>query len=125
MKCSKCGCDKLFEMSIINNQVLATEGYVSQTVRSFACEDCGHIELFAPQELIDKHKECVRQSKEREQEIMRINSKIEAIKDIIIKLESIIADDNQTVKAVKLAQEQLKEAKSGLIRLQQELSNVD
>ena len=46
MKCIVCGCEKLKEIKIIDNQVLATEGYVAQTVKSYACEKCGHVELY-------------------------------------------------------------------------------
>ena len=46
MKCTACGCEKLYKVEIINNQVLATEGYVEQTVDSYACEKCGHVELY-------------------------------------------------------------------------------
>lgn len=55
MKCSVCGSENMFEVSIIDNQVLATEGYVRQTVKSYACEDCGHIDLYMPKEKIDSH----------------------------------------------------------------------
>ena len=47
MKCTVCGCEKLNEIKIIDNQVVATEGYVAQTVKSYACESCGHVELYA------------------------------------------------------------------------------
>ena len=40
------GNEKLKEIKIINNQVITTEGYVEQTVKLFAYEKCGHVELF-------------------------------------------------------------------------------
>ncbi len=46
MKCTMCGHEQLKEVKIIDNQIVATEGYVSQKCKSFACEKCGHIELF-------------------------------------------------------------------------------
>jgi len=46
MKCTLCGNEKLKEIKIIDNQVVATEGYVAQTVKSYACEKCGHVEMF-------------------------------------------------------------------------------
>lgn len=55
MKCTICGCEDLFKVPIINNQVLATEGYVAQTVNSFAYMKCGHVELFVEQKTIDDH----------------------------------------------------------------------
>lgn len=47
MKCIVCGCEKLKKIKIIDNQVVASEGYVAQTVNSYACEKCGHVELYA------------------------------------------------------------------------------
>lgn len=47
MKCTVCGHDKLKKIRILDNQVVATEGYVAQTVDSYACEQCGHVELYA------------------------------------------------------------------------------
>lgn len=76
MKCSVCGSEKMFEVSIIDNQVLATEGYVRQTVKSYACEDCGHIDLYAPKEMIDKHKKAVEFEKDRKAKTERLNEKI-------------------------------------------------
>ena len=49
MKCIVCRSEKLKEIKIIDNQVLATEGYVAQTVSSYACEKCGHVELYVKQ----------------------------------------------------------------------------
>ena len=46
MKCTVCGHDKLKKIRILDNQVVATEGYVAQTVDSYACEQCGHVELY-------------------------------------------------------------------------------
>lgn len=51
MKCTVCGCENLYEIDIIDNQVVATEGYVEQTVKSYACKECGHVELY-----VDKKK---------------------------------------------------------------------
>ena len=47
MKCTSCGCKNLKEIKIIDNQIVATEGYVAQTVKSYACKNCGHVELYA------------------------------------------------------------------------------
>ena len=49
MKCTVCGCEKLNKIQIIDNQILATEGFVAQTVNSYACEECGHVELYVGQ----------------------------------------------------------------------------
>lgn len=124
MKCSICGSENLFEISIINNQVLRTEGYVSQTVLSYACEDCGHIELYAPQEMINKRKESIKFEKEREIKLINLNEKIAGVNDDINKLKTIIADENQKVKTVNEAKNKLNEAESELKKLQSELSFV-
>ena len=45
-KCTVCGCEDLKPIRIINSQVLRTHGYVEQTVDSYACTKCGHVELY-------------------------------------------------------------------------------
>lgn len=46
MKCTVCGCEKLKKIKIIYCEIVATEGYVEQVVDSYACEKCGHVELY-------------------------------------------------------------------------------
>lgn len=124
MKCSICGCKNLFEISIIDNQVLRTEGYVAQTVLSYACEDCGHIELYASQEMIDKHKGTKRFEQERKMKLADINKEIATVNENINKIKTIIVDENQTVKTVNESKKKLNELESTLKKLQNELSFV-
>lgn len=46
MKCTNCGCKKLQEISILESDVIRIYGSVWQTVSSYACEKCGHVELY-------------------------------------------------------------------------------
>ena len=54
MKCIVCGCEELKEIKIINDQVVKTEGYVEQIVKSYACQKCGHVELYVDKGHIEK-----------------------------------------------------------------------
>lgn len=47
MKCTACGCENLKEIEIIGDSILATHGSVWQTVNSYMCQKCGHVELYA------------------------------------------------------------------------------
>ncbi|MCM1534121.1 MAG: hypothetical protein NC099_05665 [Corallococcus sp.] len=44
LKCHICGATAFVSTSI--GEILATEGYFN--VNAYACQNCGHIELFAP-----------------------------------------------------------------------------
>lgn len=54
MKCTNCGCKNLVEISIIENNILRTHGDVWQTVSSYACAKCGHVDLYT---YLEKNKE--------------------------------------------------------------------
>lgn len=123
MKCSVCGSEKLFEMSIINSNILRTEGSVKQSVISYACEECGHIELYATQEMINKHRETVKLEEEREIKLENLKKKLASVNEDIDRLEAIIVDENQTVKTVNEAKSKLNELKKELRDLQQELAS--
>ena len=57
-KCTACGCEDLKKIKIISSEILATHGYVEQTVDSYVCTKCGHVELYAKKEN-NKQKEFV------------------------------------------------------------------
>ncbi len=56
MKCLNCGCEKLVPVSMYDFNLLADCGDVNQNVNAYACEKCGHVELFVSKETIEKEK---------------------------------------------------------------------
>lgn len=119
MKCSVCGSEKMFEASILDDQ--CTEGYVQLKAVPYICENCGHIDLYAPDELIKEHQDAVRFEEEKTNRINELQEEINKITSQITKLTAIVADENQTVKNVREAQSQLVELQEKLTDLQQEL----
>ena len=119
MKCSVCGSEKMFETSILDDQ--CTEGYVRLKAVPYVCEDCGHIDLYAPDEIIKEHQDVVRFEEEKTKKISELQEKISKTTSQITKLTAIVADENQTVKNVREAQYQLVELQNELTNLQQEL----
>lgn len=124
MKCSVCGGERLFEMRILESDVLRTHGSVKQTVKAYACEDCGHIDLYAPAEMISEHQRTIREAEEKKIKIENLNKKIAEVNDDIGKLKEIIADENQTVKAVNQAKKRLNELNAELRNLKSELNRA-
>lgn len=103
-KCSNCG-----KTDFENTQlgiILATEGHF--LVNSYACTNCGHIEIFKPE--YDAFAEQLRcEQEERKQiELQERQQKEAKRQEKIQRLQAIINDENSTVKQVRLAQEQLK-----------------
>lgn len=124
MKCLLCGKEKFFKVKIIDNQVIATEGYVSQTVDAYACENCGHVELFVSQDVINKHFQSIREENEKQERRKLLQDEITRLKSEIKKLTEIVADENQTVKTVNEAKLKLKELQNELNRAEDRLDGV-
>ena len=103
IKCSNCGGTK-FERTTIGT-ILATEGCFH--VNAYACEKCGHIELFVPES--DSYAEELRRQEaiRRAEEAQRRKQEEEAKQKYREELLKIINDENSTVKQVKEAQEAL------------------
>ena len=114
MKCSVCGCEETVRIGYIDSVD------AEQTLEAYGCTKCRHVDFFVPEErmavinsrLADEGK--IRKiNRDREEEASRIRKEID-------ECERIIADENQTVKAVREATERLEELKE----LKKELSNV-
>ena len=122
MKCSVCGGDNLFEIRILESNVLVTHGSVNQTVNAYACVDCGHVDLYAPKKMISDHQRDLRKAEEKRIKLENLNKKIAEVNDDIGKLKEIIADENQTVKSVNEAKKRLNELNAELKNLESELN---
>lgn len=103
IKCSNCGGTDFKRTTI--GTILATEGRFH--VNAYACEACGHIELFAPES--DRYAEELRRQEaiRREEEAQRRKQEEETKQKRREELLKIINDENSTVKQVKEAQEEL------------------
>lgn len=105
MKCTNCGNTELFQTQAI--LILYGSGSVNADI--YACNRCGHVEMFVPQKTIDNHNKMVEEAKKQEcarieceQEIKKIQAKMEELK-------TIIQDENQTVKSVNAAKQEYEE----------------
>lgn len=107
MKCLNCGSQEFFQIELLNTKIILDFPRNAQIVTSYACKKCGHVELFIPQEIIDDRLAKENRKFEAEKLKSDCSQKIEELKKQIADLELIIKDENQTVKAVKQAQEEL------------------
>lgn len=113
--CTACGSDQLKPISILHSCVC--DGKVTQTVDSFYCTKCGHVELYARASEIEK---CLKQEADRkafEDESRIREDKIKSLELKIIELRGVISDENQTVKVVNEAKEKLRIAENELREL--------
>ena len=103
IKCSNCGAANFKSTSI--GWICATEGEFN--VNAYACQDCGHIELFAPE--LDLYAKHLREEREiqRQKEELECKKKEEARQLRIKKLNEIINNENSTIKQVKEAKKKL------------------
>jgi predicted nucleic-acid-binding Zn-ribbon protein len=117
MKCSQCGGTKFLDIQVSFGGCNAFSGdgvEYPRTADSFVCEKCGHIELFIEKATLTAYYEKVKQDKELEQAQKIYNQERKKLQGEITRLEILIKDENQTVKTIKDAKEQLN-------RLQNEL----
>lgn len=103
IKCSNCGGTDFKRTTI--GTILATEGHFH--VNAYACEACGHIELFAPES--DRYAEELRKQEalRRAEEEQKRKQEAEAKQKRKEELLKIINDENSTVKQVREAQKEL------------------
>ena len=112
MKCTQCGNDKFFKSRLQGPTTF--EMWFCDDFIPFVCEKCGHVELFAELKVLDEHANQVKKVL-AEQEFNKAKSrKIEELTQEIQRLEKIIADENNTVKVVNAAKEDLKEKSRAL-----------
>ncbi len=113
IKCQNCG-GVDFQPTTIGT-ICATEGRFH--VNAYACQNCGHIELFEPS--LDSYAKHLRKEAEnkRQQEALERQKKEEERQARIDELIKITKDENSTVKQVREANEELDRlhAKPGVI----------
>lgn len=105
MKCTNCGNNELFQTQAI----LILHGSGSVNANIYACNKCGHVEMFVPQKTIDEHNERVEMEKQQKQEQIVREQEIKKIQARLEELKLIIQDENQTVKAVNAAKQEYEE----------------
>ena len=111
MKCTVCGSKKMFKVSVFDGD---------EAIRSYACADCGHVDFYVAQEIIEDYKKAERATKEIDKKAAAEKKKIDAIIAEIQKYENIVTDENQTVKAVNAAREKIVELREELVKSEQD-----
>ncbi len=126
IKCSQCGGNEFYQSdrSILQEQwawVMSdcgNYGTCNPTIEVYFCKKCGHIEMFVNDEFKRKHEEKVQHDLEYHQKLEAFeknkNLDIEKLEKEINNLETIINDDNNSVKLVNQSKEKLIEAKTKL-----------
>ena len=112
MKCPNCGKTEFEQMQLY--QIHCTEGGATQLVESYVCMNCGRVELFMPQELINKKIEQKRIAEERKQAEENRKREEERLRNRMQELEQFLQDENHTLKELKEAQRELTEIQDKL-----------
>lgn len=109
MKCSQCGNANFSEV----NLPLSEGGWVDGVI-SYACLNCGHIELFLPERRIKAIKSSISEQAEIEEYNKDLTMKKEQLLKEKDELLFLVEDENQTVKRVKNAKKRLEEIEKAL-----------
>lgn len=114
LKCLSCGCEREFvDIKLAEVLILSDCGNYSQTVKAYACTECGFVQLYDKEQVNKRLKE-MKNEEEFSKKLEEYNNKISALQEEIKKTQVIIEDENQTVKTVR-------EAKDRLVKLKNEL----
>ena len=105
MKCPNCGKTVFEQMPLY--RIYCTEGGAQQLVDAYVCMNCGRVELFMPQELINKKIEQKRVAEERRQAEEKRKREEERLRNRMQELEQCLQDDNRTLKELREAQREL------------------
>lgn len=112
MKCPNCGKTEFEQMQLY--EIYCTEGGAKQLVESYVCMNCGRVELFMPQELINEKIKQKRIAEERRQAEENRKREEERLRNRMQELEQFLQDENHTLKELKEAQRELTEIQDKL-----------
>ena len=123
MKCPNCGGVEFGDYDIGHSHCV--EGQFISSVNAYVCLNGGRVELYAKQEILDQRMAKLKKEQEAAAEATRINQQIEAKKQELEELRAIIDDENQTVKAVKEAQEKVNQVENEIRSLENQRVNAN
>ena len=106
-KCTACGSTELFPFDLVNLGDVIVEGNPRFQYESFACKNCGHIELYADSTAVEKYWSDLKAKEEKAARISELENELAELKKRKVELHSIINDENQTVKAVNQAKQDI------------------
>ena len=112
MKCPNCGKTEFEQMQLY--EIYCTEGGAKQLVESYVCMNCGRVELFMPQELINEKIKQKRIAEERRQAEENRKREEERLRNRMQELEQFLQDENHTLKELKEVQRELTEIQDKL-----------
>ena len=114
MKCPNCGNEEFYSISFTTGGGCVEGGAWEPIeasgvpVEAYLCKKCGRIELYGTNAL-EAIKAREEEKAKQEAEKMAVEKRKDALLKEKEKLEAIVRDENQSVKAVREAQERLKE----------------
>jgi septal ring factor EnvC (AmiA/AmiB activator) len=119
-KCSCCGCNEYVDANLY--RFVTSDGDVNYKLDAYACQECGHIELYMPEDLKNQLVKRKQEIEAHEKEIksrrsvlnMQLGRKKSELNDMI----KIVRDENQTVKEVN-------NAKARIPQLEEEIKDLE
>ena len=121
-KCPYCGSTSFVQIPLV--VVSGLDVGSTENVTTTACVECGHVEIIAKPEVIQKTLDSIKQREEKDAKIAEIKKEIDATKKEIDRLKKVVVDENQTVKAVREAKDQITHLGNQLRTLESKLGNL-
>ena len=122
MKCPFCGPSEFIEIPLISIWIEGT--IYAENGTSMACTKCGHVEITADPDMIKNILDRKKTEQRNKETIAKLEKEIQSIEEEIERLEKIIADENQTVKNVRIAKEKIASLNDDIHSLREQLKRI-
>lgn len=122
MKCPFCGPSEFIEIPLISIFIDGT--IYAENGTSMACTKCGHVEIKADLDMLKKILDREKTEQKNKEMIAELEKEIQSLEEEKERLEKIIADENQTVKNVRIAKEKIASLNDDLHSLKEQLNRI-
>ena len=122
MKCPFCGSSEFIEIPLISICIEGTS--YAENGTSMACTKCGHVEIKANPDMLRDILDQKKTEQRNKEMIAELEKEIQSLEEEIERLEKIIADENQTVKNVRIAKEKIASLNDEVHSLKEQLYRI-
>jgi len=124
-KCTACGSTDLSKVDMVHLLGIILEGGRSKEMPdSYACNICGHIDLYAQTMTLDRCQAANKAKAEKDAEVERLKKALEGLRAEEQNLNAIISDENQTVKTVRQAEADLNDVRKRIHETESKLNSL-
>ena len=104
--------------------LIVLDGEYRELIDSYACTECGHMELYAKPEELKKVIECNKRAEEKMRAIASYQKELDGLMARQSELESFIQDEEQSVRSIREAKEELSSLGSEISSVRSKIASL-